>query len=135
MTKEQFFKVPVSFFNVVEDNNLSGSEALTLLAITTMDDNEKNVCFASNDHLAMLSNLRGNRVSHLVISLKKKDTIEVKQFRKGTSIQIKGVSYLAYRLIKPTYLNNYTQTKSTYQNKAVVKNDITLLLKTTSPPC
>lgn len=138
MTKEQFFKVPVSYFKAVLDNDLSGSEALTLLAITAMADNDENVCFASNDHLAMLANLSGNRVSRLVTSLKKKETIEVKQYRKGTNIKINGVSYLAYRLIKPTYQNNYTQAKTTEnnnsKNKAVVKSDNNPLVKKDNTP-
>lgn len=122
---DKFFKVPVSFFSSVLDNDLSGSEVLTLLTIIAMtdNDNDENVCFTSNDHLAVLSNLSGNRVSRLVTSLKKKETIEVKQYRKGINIQINSVSYLAYRLIKPTYQNNYTRTKTTVKNKAVVEND------------
>lgn len=136
---DNFFKVPTSYFRAVLDNDLSGSEALTLLAITAMADNDENVCFASNDHLAMLANLSGNRVSRLVTSLKKKETIEVKQYRKGINIQINGVSYLAYRLIKPTYQNNYTQTKTTVKNdnsknKAVVKNDNNPLVKNDKTP-
>lgn len=135
----KFFKVPTSFFNTVLDNDLSGSEALTLLAITAMADNDENVCFASNDHLGVLSNLTGNRVSRLVTSLKKKKTIEVKQYRKGTNIQINGVSYLAYRLIKPTYQNNYTQVKTTVknnntQNKTVVNMDNNPLVEMNNNP-
>lgn len=47
------------------------------------------------------------------------------------------MSYLAYRLIKPTYQNNYTQAKTivknnNIQNKAVVNMDNNPLLESTT---
>lgn len=84
----QFFKLNKDIITTIEESDLTSGESLTLIMLSILSDNDRGICFAKNETIGKMVGVSGNRVSRLIASLAKKGIINVKNYKKGTIVNI-----------------------------------------------
>lgn len=102
----QFFKLNKDIITTIEESDLTSGESLTLIMLSILSDNDKGICFAKNETIGKMVGVSGNRVSRLIASLAKKGIINVKNYKKGTIVNINNTNYPTYRIITIVNIDN-----------------------------
>ena len=125
---QKYFIFRSSFFDSMNDANLTTTERWVLTALISFADNEKDICFAGNKAIVQKTGVSEKTIKRAISSLSEKGFIKVEPYthdggRRGGTFELGGIQYPnVYRLITITIPEPKNESKKT---KGGGKNDPT----------
>ena len=116
---QKYFIFQSSFFDSMNDANLTTTERWVLTALISFADNEKDVCFAGNKAIVQKTGVSEKTVKRVISSLSEKGFIKIEPYthdggRRGGTFELGGIQYPnVYRLITITIPEPKNKSKKT----------------------